>query len=124
MSNTGITRKDFSPLIIGDDFARDLLIKNKNTGQPIDLVNPTPYVFLMKIRDCEGSLIRELSTVNGELILSATLGVLEMRITDTNTASLTEDINAVYGLEWTDPSTLVRTLIEGNLPIVKKITRA
>lgn len=88
---------------------------------PIDITNCTAR---MQIRPTveSSTLLGELSTFNGRLIITGSTGKIELAIAATDTEGLTAFKNAVYDLEVYFPAKTMR-LIEGKVTIKEEVTR-
>ncbi len=90
-------------------------------GNPIDL---TGYTARMQIRATvdDSTVIHELSTTNGELVLGGVAGTITFGIPATTTASFTFQ-EAVYDLELTALDGTVTRLLKGSVYLSPEVTR-
>lgn len=111
---------------IGDDFRQKLTLKDKETGNPLNL---SGYSFKMEIRECKSNLDPILTLESpigisgiGIEIDDAINGNIFLIISKNITKDLT-DTNAVYDLKWTTDVGQVTTILEGNIQILETVTK-
>jgi tRNA threonylcarbamoyladenosine modification (KEOPS) complex Pcc1 subunit len=90
-------------------------------NEPIDL---TGYTARMQIREKVDSTttIKELTTENGGITLDITNSKITVTISATDTAAFTF-ASAVYSLELVSSTNVVTPLINGNISLVREVTR-
>lgn len=90
-------------------------------NQPVNL---TGYSARMQIRQKldDTTVIKELTTVNGGIVLDNTLKTIKMVISATDTAAFTFT-SGVYSLELVSSGGQVTTLVSGSVALVKEVTR-
>lgn len=90
-------------------------------NQPVDLAG---YTGRMQIRAKleDSAVIHEMTTANGGIIIDNTAKIIKLLISATNTASFNFQ-SAVYSLELVSSGGEVRQLINGNISLVKEVTR-
>lgn len=88
---------------------------------PVDL---TGYTARMHIRKSVSSaeILHLLTTENGKIQLTPAEGRIVLSVTATDTAALTFT-SAVYDLELVSPSGYVTRLLQGNVSLIKEVTR-
>lgn len=97
------------------------------SGGIVEWNTPVPvagYTAKMQIRqsvDSE-SVILELTTANGGIVIDSTNFTIAIKMTSVQTAAL-DFINAVYSLELTNVGGAVQTFINGSLSLVPEVTR-
>jgi len=108
-------------IYIGDTFQKLLQFFEADGVTPIDI---TGYSFKMQIRKCKDSpdVIAELNSPTEIELTDPTSGKITLKLNSATTSTL-EEQNAVYGLNWTDLSPAIRTLVEGNIRIIETITK-
>ena len=111
---------------IGDDFRQKLTLKDKETGNPLNL---SGYSFKMEISECKSNLDPILTLESpigisgiGIEIDDAINGNIFLIISKNITKDLT-DTNAVYDLKWTTDVGQVTTILEGNIQILETVTK-
>lgn len=117
MSNAGDKNLE---IIIGDTFSKSLTIKD-SSDNPFDL---TGYSFKAQIRKCKNSssVILEFISPTTINITLASIGQIILTASAASTGALAEQ-NGVYDLYWTDPSGNVRTILEGSVQIIERVTK-
>lgn len=105
----------------GATYRHTLYWKNTATNTPIDL---TGCAVRMQIRTAADSptVICELSTANGRIIVASLLGQIDLFIPSATTKAI-KPITAVYDLQVTFANGDVVRLIEGNVVIKIEVTR-
>lgn len=114
-----------TPLEVGATFSQQLVWSAETpTGSGVFLpVNITGYSAKMQIRKSPGApLILEVSTVNGYITLTPLLGILNIVVPATVTASLASGLYK-YDLDITDSAGFVTRFIQGAFEIVATITQ-
>jgi len=93
-------------------------------GTPAVAVNLTGCTARMQIRSAITSptVLVNLTTENGGIVLGGTAGTIELIITDTATAAITWT-TGVYDLEIVFPSGDVRRLVYGTVTVSPEVTR-
>jgi len=97
------------------------------SGGIIEWNTPVPlagYTAKMQIRESidSSTVILELTTANGGIVIDTTNYTIGINMTSTQTAAFTF-INAVYSLELTNVGGAVQTFVNGNLSLVPEVTR-
>ena len=97
------------------------------SGGIIEWNTPVPlagYTAKMQIREAidSSTVILELTTANGGIVIDTTNYTIGINMTSTQTAAFTF-INAVYSLELTNVGGAVQTFVNGNLSLVPEVTR-
>lgn len=94
-------------------------VKKDGGGLPVNL---TDYTARMQIRPSisSGTVMLELTTENGGILLGGVTGEITLVFTEANTKALTR--NGVYDLELDSGSTVER-LLQGEVIISKEVTR-
>ena len=97
------------------------------SGGIIEWNTPVPlagYTAKMQIREAidSSTVILELTTANGGIVIDTTNYTIGINMTSTQTAAFTF-INAVYSLELTNVGGAVQTFVNGNLSLVPVVTR-
>ena len=103
----------------GATWSRDLTIKNPDNT----VMNLTGYSARMQVRkdvDASSPLV-ELSTTNGQIVITPLLGKLTLSLSATQTASLSK--GGVYDLEIVSGGGEVTRVIEGQFILKKNVTR-
>lgn len=92
-----------------------------STNTPIDL---TGYTARMQIREeyDSSNYIIELTTANGGIAITEAEGVVDLFISDSNTAAITNK-RGVYDLELITPSAEVIKFIKGAVIIIEEVTK-
>jgi hypothetical protein len=87
-------------------------------------VNLTGYTARMQIRGklTDTTVIKELTTVNGGILIDNTLKTITVKLSATETALL-DFASAVYSLELVSSSGEVFQMLNGTLTLVKEVTR-
>lgn len=89
-------------------------------NQPVDLAG---YTARMQIRaSLAGDVITELTTENNKIVLDNTAKTITFSLSATETAAFSFN-SAVYSLELVSSGAQVTQLINGNLTLVKEVTR-
>lgn len=103
----------------GATFDNTITWQDQN-GDPID---NSGYTARMKVRadDDEGTEIIELTTENSRIVLGGSNGEIQLIISASDTAGLTEFETGVYDLELVNGSTVTR-LIQGKIRFDKNVT--
>lgn len=105
----------------GSTFVREIEIMDSDETP----YNLTGYTARMQVRrevESTGTPLIELSTTNGRLSISGTLGIITMSLTPTETASLTR--SGYYDLEIVQTSTgKVFKVLRGEFRLEKEVTR-
>lgn len=104
----------------GSDFSHTVSLQNDD-GTPLVL---TGYSAKMQIRPELGSatMLLELSTGNGRIVLNALAGQLTLSLTNTITSGLTFR-SGVYDLEITSGSGFVTRIMQGNVTTSLEVTQ-
>ena len=101
----------------GDTFHSEPVWKINTTP-----VNVTGYSALMQIkRAVDGTLIIELSSANGRIIVGTTDGKFTLNLTAAQTSALPMG-NFVYDLQLTAPDGTVTTLLQGGFTINPQVS--
>jgi len=117
-------------IIQGDDFGLTLTVKDVNNVEK-DL---TSYTARMHIRSTykSNTIIENLSTSNGEIVIFGANGVISLEIPAVRTAAIPVSLNSsdrppkekyVYDLELIDSDSKVSKLIYGDAIIYGEVTR-
>lgn len=109
------------PIEKGATYSHVIYYRAADGTTPIDITNCTAK---MQIRETveSATILGELSTFNGRLILTGSTGKIELAIAATDTEGLIAFKNAVYDLELYFPAKTMR-LIEGKVTIKEEVTR-
>ena len=87
-------------------------------------VNLTGYSADMQVRDVSNNLIVELSTANGNIVLTPALGTITMTLTSTQTsAAYLPAGNYTYALNLTDSSSNVYQILAGNFAVTASVVQ-
>lgn len=88
------------------------------------LVNLTGFTARMQARDCvySDTILFELTSANGEIVIDETLSTISLIIDDVTTAAIPGEIG-VYDLELIAPTGEVTRLLQGNLTFTAEVTR-
>lgn len=97
------------------------LIYQDDTGAPANLAGATARMKMRK-HNHQGHVAMELTTENGRISISAAAGQINLTISATDTATLTDHDSGVYDLELVNGS-IVERLIEGTYTISPEATR-
>ena len=110
-------RFNFS-LIQGDTFNTSPAWKINNS-----YVNVTGYSAKMQVRQAvtSVSVIVELSSANGRIVVGTTDGKFTMTLSSTDTAALAPG-NYIYDLEITSPGGIETTLLTGGFAVIAQVT--
>lgn len=113
----------------GATFQHTLIVKQGNASSPAELealpvAILTGYTARMQIRSevDSSTVLIELTTQNGRLLITPLAGRIDMLIDDTDTAALNFD-SAVYDLELISPSGYVTRQVQGKVKLSKEVTR-
>lgn len=100
---------------------RKQLTYTDSAGVAVDL---TGYSARMQLRTkiTDANIIILLDNANGRITITPTTGVIDLFISDTDTASLTFK-TAAYDLEVIAPNGDVTRLLEGTITLSKEVTR-
>lgn len=106
----------------GIKFIKNVYWKTENNGA-YDLTGWTAEMQLRK--DYDSSIITTLSTSNGKILITPTLGKLTITLEDSETSSFNEDdFPCVYDLELTDSTgDVVKRLLEGEISLSREATK-
>lgn len=98
-------------IVKGDDVSETFTFRDSD-GSPMDLDG---YTFESQVR----------ATPDGSLVGEFTCTVDEGSVTRTLSRTVTDDMEGEYfhDMQWSDPSGLVRTLIQGKFVVVPEVTR-
>ena len=101
------------------DWIRTLTYEDP-AGTPVDL---TGYSAKMQLRTSKSSptVVFELSTVIGNIVLGGALGTIELTITETELAAI-EECSGSYDLLLTDAGGIICALLEGMWTLEKGTT--
>jgi len=106
----------------GIKFGKSVYWKD-NTNTPYDLTGWTGEMQLRK--DFDSDIITTLSTANGKIVITSSIGKIDIILTDLETSALDEDdFPCVYDLELTDSSgDVVKRLLEGEIKLSREATK-
>ena len=109
----------------GTDFSDLTYWKTGTSLADATPVNLTGWTARMQIRSRIDSptVLKELTTVNGGIVLGGALGSIEIKMTNAETAALTW-VSAVYDLELVAPGNVVRRHFYGSVSVSPEVTRA
>jgi hypothetical protein len=103
----------------GATFARTLQWLDENEA-PIDLTGYTARMHVRKTVKSATTLI-ELTTANGRITLTPADGKLDLLLTATLTAAITD--GGVYDVELVSPGGVVTRILEGKFTLSREVTR-
>jgi hypothetical protein len=92
-----------------------------STGTPINL---SGYTAKMQVRQTVGSstILLDLSTLNGRIIITAISGQIQLLVSATDTAAITWQ-RGKYDLELVSSTGIVTRLLYGEVEVSKEVTR-
>jgi hypothetical protein len=104
----------------GSDFNQQVTFLQEEDGDPVDLTNIT---FRMQIRPTRGSpnILADLTSENGKITQVDTTGVIVLKLTSVETASIGS--NGVYDLEAVHSVTSAERWLGGNVILDMEVTR-
>jgi len=106
-------------IITGETFGR-VITWQDSSGSPYDL---TGFSARMQLRTKSGgTLVKELNTTSGGIVLGGSAGTITVSISAADTAALTPQ-DMVYDLFVTSGSGIVTRLLVGSIPVVKSVTQ-
>ena len=92
------------------------------TGTPVDLTGCTARM-QARAKITDQSVLLDLTTANGGIVLGGTSGTVEIKLTDGQTAAISW-AGAVYDLEVVFSNGDVRRLLQGSISVSPEVTRA
>jgi len=98
-------------------FKKRLVWKDK-AKRPISL---TGFTARMQIKDDAGTVVADLSTVNGGIVLGGVAGTIDLLITAANTSLMTF-AGATYDLKLIAPDATEQRLIQGKVTLSAGVT--
>lgn len=105
----------------GSTFERTIELQDSD-GTPYNLAGYTARMQVRREVDSTGSPLIELSTTNGRITISASLGIIDLKLTPTETAALQR--GGYYDLEIVKASTgQVFKVLRGEFRLEKEVTR-
>lgn len=93
-------------------FKRRLTYRDKSK-RPINL---TGFSARMQIRDAAGTIISDLSTTNGKIVISGVAGIIDLTIQATETSAM-NFVTANYDLVLVAPGGEIDRLLEGKITL-------
>lgn len=105
----------------GAKFEKHLTYLDK-TKAPIPMAGFTARMQVRKNAQA-ASFIIELTTENGGITLNDTTGEIDLYVSGTDTAAITERGNAVYDLELVDAGSEPIKLVRGTVSFIEEITK-
>lgn len=96
-------------------------VKNKAVKTPVDLTGATARMHIRQNQKSETILV-ELTTENGRIVLGGVEGTIELQIEDDATDTFTWT-SGVYDLEIKFADGFVRRLMQGNVAVSPSVTR-
>ena len=103
-------------LYSGDTFLQ--VVNIDEDGTPVVL---TGSAFAMRIKDNRGTVLLNLSSpASGITIVGA--GEIQIQITAAQSAALTANCALPYDLQWTNASSVKKTLLSGNIYVTSDVT--
>lgn len=105
----------------GEDFDKTFPWKAGNPLAPVDLTGCTARMHIRaKLESATPAIV--LTTENGRILLGGTAGTVRIKLTATETSSLTIT-QGVYDLEIVYPDGRVRRLMSGTVTVSPEVTR-
>lgn len=106
----------------GTTFKKNIFWKNADTNEAMNL---TGYTARMQARRSytDDTVLFDLTSTNGLIQLTPTLGKIVITIPATQTSTFTDWTRAKYSLRVTSPDGTVTRLLEGDITLAKDIIR-
>jgi hypothetical protein len=105
----------------GSTFEREIELQDSD-GTPYNLAGYTARMQVRREVESSGSPLVELTTANGRIVLSPTLGIISIALSPTETAALSR--GGYYDLEIQQTSTgKVFKVLRGEFRLEKEVTR-